>query len=559
MMMKNKYIEYSKKCEKYLKAIVNYDCSKKVIISGPGTGKSHLFQEISETVQKNGGNKILILSFINELVNNLAKDFHGIVEVEVRTLHSFALSRLPSKLNKFYLNIESIIEEDYKIMHDGKEINFGKILCNLIDNREALDFYSKRRKYYNAYGPNCSVYALLKTFEKYKNKIPKFSQIMIDEFQDFNKLEAALIDLLSEKSPILIVGDDDQSLYSFRYANPDEIRTKNNSEEYASFKLPFCRRCPKVIIDSYNCVVKEAKKKGYLTKRVERSFMYLPSEEKDKISNENPKIIVKNQIQQSAVAYHVEQDIEKIFNPKEKDISTLIICPLPKQISVLAKRLKEKGFTNIQFNKKNKNEELIEGFNLLLGDKESNLGWRIVCKYILKDNLSCAVKKSYSENGNKKFRNLLNKDDKKSVESLLTVLRKIVDKKQISTEESGKLFDCFGYNPEEIAIQKIKDDLDKNKFIKNKKVSKNIPIKITTILGSKGLTRDYVFLVNFDDRFILDKGKIITDENICKFIVALTRAKRRVYIYTSKDSFPTFVSWIDNQYIKEIEQGGSLL
>jgi len=186
----------------------------------------------------------------------------------------------------------------------------------------------------------------------------------------------------------------------------------------------------------------------------------------------------------------------------------------------------------------------------LLKDKESNLGWRIVCKYILKNNLSDAVKKSYFEVEQKKFKNLLNKDDKKSVESLLTVLRKIVDKKEILTEESKKLFDCFGYNPEEITIQKIKNDLDKNKFIKSKKVSKNIRIKITTILGSKGLTSDYVFIVNCDDRFILDKGKI-TDENICKFIVALTRATRRVYIYTSKDSFPTFVSWIDEQNIEE--------
>jgi superfamily I DNA/RNA helicase len=549
-MMKDKYVEYDKKCKKCLEAIVNSNCTKKVIISGPGTGKSYLFQKVSEVVQENGGSKILVLSFINELIDDLAKHLYGIAGVKVSTLHSFALSQLPKSANKFSLNIESIIEEDYEIIYEGKKINFGKILCNLVDNGEDLEFYSRRRKYYNAFGPNCSIYALLKIFEEKKNKIPKFSQIMIDEFQDFNKLEAALIDLLSEKSPILIVGDDDQSLYSFRYANPDEIRYKNNSEEYVSFELPFCRRCPKVIIDSFNCVVKEAKKKGYLKKRVERSFMYLPSEEKDKISNDNPKIIVKNQIQQLAVAYHIEQDIEKIFNPKEKDISILIICSLKKQISDLAKRLKEKGFTNVHVNKKNKNEELIEGFNLLLKDKESNLGWRIVCKYILKDNLFDAVKKSYIESEQKKFKNLLNKDDKKSVESLLTALRKIVDKKQILTEESKKLFDCFGYNPEEIAIQKIKNDLDKNKFIKNKKVSKNIRIKITTILGSKGLTNDYVFIVNCDDRFILDKGKI-TDENICKFIVALTRVTRRVYIYTSKESFPTFVSWIDERNIKE--------
>jgi len=372
IMIKNNYLEYSKKCEKYLKAIVDSDYAKKVIVSGPGTGKSYLFKKISETVQENGGSRILVLSFINELIDKLAKDLYGIAGVEVSTLHSFALSQLPKSANKFFLNIESIIEEDYEIIYEGKKVNFGKILCNLVDNGEDLEFYSRRRKYYNAFGPNCSIYALLKIFEEKKNKIPKFSQIMIDEFQDFNKLEAALIDLLSEKSPILIVGDDDQSLYSFRYANPDEIRYKNNSEEYVSFELPFCRRCPKVIIDSFNCVVKEAKKKGYLKKRVERSFMYLPSEEKDKISNDNPKIIVKNQIQQSAVAYHIEQDIEKIFNPKEEDMSILIICSIKKQISDLVKRLKEKGFTNIHVNKKNKNEELIEGFNLLLNRLSEN-------------------------------------------------------------------------------------------------------------------------------------------------------------------------------------------
>ena len=230
IMMKNNYLEYSKKCEKYLKAIVDSDYAKKVIVSGPGTGKSYLFKKISETVQENGGSRILVLSFINELIDKLAKDLYGIAGVEVSTLHSFALSQLPKSANKFFLNIESIIEEDYEIIYEGKKVNFGKILCNLVDNGEDLEFYSRRRKYYNAFGPNCSIYALLKIFEEKKNKIPKFSQIMIDEFQDFNKLEAALIDLLSEKSPILIVGDDDQSLYSFRSVSYTHLTLPTNRE-----------------------------------------------------------------------------------------------------------------------------------------------------------------------------------------------------------------------------------------------------------------------------------------------------------------------------------------
>ena len=43
---------------------------------------------------------------------------------------------------------------------------------------------------------------------------------------------------------MVIAGDDDQSLYSFKNANPQEIRDKHKSEEYTSFELPFCSRCP---------------------------------------------------------------------------------------------------------------------------------------------------------------------------------------------------------------------------------------------------------------------------------------------------------------------------
>ncbi|MGI6595429.1 MAG: 3'-5' exonuclease [Candidatus Ratteibacteria bacterium] len=70
-------------------------------------------------------------------------------------------------------------------------------------------------------------------------------------------------------------------------------------------------------------------------------------------------------------------------------------------------------------------------------------------------------------------------------------------------------------------------------------------MKITTILGAKGLTSDYVFLVNFDDKYILKKDKI-TNESIQNFLVSLTRAKRQLHIYASQTGLPIFLRWIDN-------------
>lgn len=540
-----KYIEYEKKKREYIGAILSSDSRKKVIIAGPGTGKSSLFQEICKDNHRNGKTDILALSFINELVDNLKKDLHKLAQV--KTLHSFALSNLAGE-NKLFIELGEIIEEDYGIINKQK-ISFKEILCNLIEHKDSIKFYSKRRKYYNFFSPNCSIYSLVRHFEQNKHEIPRYSQILIDEFQDFNKLETKLIDLLAERSPILIVGDDDQSLYSFKHANPNEIRVRSRDQSYTSFKLPFCFRCTKAVINAFDNVVKKAKKEGFLKDRLSKQYEYFSSEEKDKISNENSKILVKKQVYQTKVAYNIEQEIKRLFDPKVEE-SVLIVCSLKTQIDVLKEKLHEKGFRNIKTPQKKEREQLIDGFNLLLENKECNLGWRIVSKYILsKDNFIDIVKLSHEKEEKITFKDLLNNGFRKNINSILTILRKIKLNKEITIAGYKKVFDCLGYDPNKIAKQKLKNELDPDSM--RKSIHGGISIKITTILGSKGLTSDYVFLANFDDRYILDKNKI-TDENICKFLVGLTRSKKKTYIYTSENKVPIFVKWMNEDRYEEI-------
>src|SRR5207249_4187035 len=48
----------------------------------------------------------------------------------------------------------------------------------------------------------------------------KFQFILVDEYQDTNKIQAELIDLLAERHKnLMVVGDDSQSIYSWRGAN----------------------------------------------------------------------------------------------------------------------------------------------------------------------------------------------------------------------------------------------------------------------------------------------------------------------------------------------------
>jgi superfamily I DNA/RNA helicase len=75
-------------------------------------------------------------------------------------------------------------------------------------------------------------------------------------------------------------------------------------------------------------------------------------------------------------------------------------------------------------------------------------------------------------------------------------------------------------------------------------VHQAVKIKLTTILGSKGLSYDYVFMVNFDDTYLLPQSGEIDDESINKFLVALTRSRKKISIYTSKNTEPVFVDWI---------------
>ena len=54
----------------------------------------------------------------------------------------------------------------------------------------------------------------------------KVQHITVDEYQDINKIQEKLINLLNSKnSNICIVGDDDQSIYQWRGSTVDNILT----------------------------------------------------------------------------------------------------------------------------------------------------------------------------------------------------------------------------------------------------------------------------------------------------------------------------------------------
>jgi DNA helicase II / ATP-dependent DNA helicase PcrA len=47
--------------------------------------------------------------------------------------------------------------------------------------------------------------------------------VLVDEYQDLNRADQALIDAISGNAAVTVIGDEDQSIYSFRHAHPEGI------------------------------------------------------------------------------------------------------------------------------------------------------------------------------------------------------------------------------------------------------------------------------------------------------------------------------------------------
>lgn len=533
-------------------AILDSTANKKVVVAGPGTGKTFLFKKIL-----NGKTKTLTLSFVNALVDDLSLELYGISEV--RTLHSFGRSELSKLLKKeinIYSKLSAIIHQDYKIL-TGTDIDFDVLFHERKDDDANLSFYETRRQYYDYYGFTDVIYAAVKAFEADPKNVPSYEQVLIDEFQDFNKLEVSLIDLLASKSPILLAGDDDQALYEFlKNASAHHIRLRHGDEmpEYKTFNLPFCSRCPEIIVEATNDLIKIAKEKGLLKDRIEKPYIYFPNKDKDVISNQFPTISHSIKFAKQ-VPWFIEKCIGETANAIKNKFDVLIITSNNNQVRAIAKALKEKGFRNLDFPEKPKDREInfLDAFEMLIKNNKDNLGWRIIASLLMSpDELSALIKQS-SDDLSKKLFDILPTSFTKSVLETAKAVKSILNERPLSAELLAETFKQFGIDPNKISSDYLCEEFYALNPPTGNPALRNIPIKITTIQSSKGLAADVVFIANFDDRYFLKDGSSITDQDICNFLVALTRTKKKAFLVsTVQNEVPSLLKWIDRRKIDVI-------
>jgi hypothetical protein len=308
-----------------------------------------------------------------------------------------------------------------------------------------------------------------------------------------------------------------------------------------------------VVVQAANDIIDGAIKNGSLQGRITKPYHYFEDEAKNVVSDDNPTISY-GQVYAGQIPWAIEGQIIKIAARLRAQFSVLIISPTKTQSHHLTMALKGKGFEKIEYADRRgvKEPTLLDGLKLLMTDDKDNLGWRIAAKILLEGKEFTTLLEKTALEGAKQIYELLDLEFKKKVKKMLVVLRKIANDKPIDEDGIGVL-KSMDLDPFRIMRDILTEELDLESLRYGNPAVRKIPIKTTTIESSKGLSADYIFITHFDDQyFVKDKKKGLTDKDVCNFLVALTRARKKVFLISSRQAEPTFLRWIRKERIEPI-------
>lgn len=262
------------------------DESRIRVMAGPGTGKSFCLMRRIARLLESGvePEKILLVTFTRtaaqDLKNDLSKlDVPGVERVRAGTLHSFCFRMLKKDLvlERTGRHARPLFGFERNVMINDLSRLGGNIGKKAVEKKiRAFEAAWSRLQHENPGWPNededRNFHQLLIAYLKFHKamligevipealkylrhnplaeELSNFDYVFVDEYQDLNRAEQELINLLGVNSDLMVIGDEDQSIYqSFRHANPEGIREFNEVHDNTiDYPLDECRRCPKSIV-----------------------------------------------------------------------------------------------------------------------------------------------------------------------------------------------------------------------------------------------------------------------------------------------------------------------
>ena len=269
--------------------IASSKAEKICLIAGPGTGKSYSMKRRIARLLEDGVDpeKILAVTFTNVAANDMHQELvsmsvTGANRLKARTLHSLAFGilcrnhvftttgRVPRPLSEFEL--DPLMAD--LLVHGGKRkikkmINaFGAAWLNLVDvhldevSNDELNIFAEDLKSWLIFHRGMLIDEIIPETRNYLKRNPaaeercKFKHILVDEYQDLNKAEQELLTFLADEAHVCIIGDDDQSIYSFKHAHPSGIQDwMESNPSHKLFSIDDCYRCPTSVVSIANSLI----------------------------------------------------------------------------------------------------------------------------------------------------------------------------------------------------------------------------------------------------------------------------------------------------------------
>ena len=611
---------------------VLYNEGPLLIIAGAGAGKTKtLTTKIAYLIEEEHVSpyNILAITFTNKAAKEMKDRLYLLVgsdasKLQVSTFHSFGLKLLRENYetlgyDKNFVIMDSddsltVVKKILKDMDLDPKIYNPRAIRNKISScknemmspkayeRYAISDYEKivqqvYEKYETKLQRNNSVDfddLLLLPIELFKNNpetLDKYQDLykylLIDEYQDTNEAQYILTKMISSKNrKITCVGDDSQSIYSFRGANYKNILNfENDYKDAKTILLEQNYRSTSTILDAANQVIKnnrQRKDKNLWTARGvgDKIKYYRSYNERDE-------------------AQYVIRKIKELTNRDVdyKDIAILYRTNAQSRVveeEMLKENLPYKVIGSINFYNRKEIKDLLAYLRLIHNSKDNvsllrvintpkrGIGLKTIENLTEKsDNEGISMYDAITSGKELEFKNIIEKLKNISEELTLTqLIDKVLDASGLRADlESEKTLEAEVRleNLEEFksitktfeereGLVSLEDFLLETTLVSDVEEYKNDPnrISLMTVHSVKGLEFDHVFVVGMEEGIfphmnsLMESSELEEERRLC--YVAITRAKDNLHLVNARrrtlfgkeqiNPVSRFISEIDKELIE---------
>ena len=611
------------------------------VVAGAGSGKTRtLTYRISYLIGEKGfrPSSILAITFTNKAASEMKQRAISLVPqakttLSISTFHSFCARFLRQEIDLlgFSNDFQIIDDEDQLQMIKDIAVANGfkkkdpivKYALNFISHQKCIGNYPEdvslnshcleedktSLKFYSIYEDQKDLMGkldfddlLLKTIQvlssskstrdKWRNK---YSNILIDEFQDTNDIQFKLVKLLmGEHTNLYVVGDPDQTIYTWRGANQNIIlqfeSTFRNAE---TIILNENYRSTQNILNAANKLI------SFNKKRVPKD-LFTSNIKGDKVEFVSS---ISREAEARNVAHKIEIYSRLDPNFSYKDVAILYraaYLTLPIEKEFMQRRLPYVIYGGIKFFQRKEIKDILAYFNLIY-NKKDDLSFKRIINVPKRDigEKTISVLEAEKQQAGLSFfeyierikefdtelrtknilalTNLINaiKDVKNklndNLEAYPSVLQKFIEDigyyDYLKNDEDGEdridnvqtLFDdiltyvknnpdsTFQSYLENAMLQTSQDEIKDGDFI-----------SLMTVHVAKGLEFKYVFVIGLNqgvfpsDRTTIESGEDGLEEERRLCYVAFTRAKQKLHVSCNRSySYVLGCEGIQSQFVKE--------